>query len=127
MEKSLKAAEEYRERALREIKEARTHLENRFLESAVSTAYYSCFYAVHAQLARLGIEAGSHKQTGIEFRRHFIKNKKLPAKLSETWQKLSESRMEADYLAVPEIDLEKAKELIGLAEEFVAQVLGAET
>lgn len=125
MEKSLKAAQEYKDRAHREIKEAREHLKNHYLESAVSTAYYSCFYAVHSRLAEMGIEAGSHKEVGIRFRLHFIKTRRLPVALSETWQRLSDSRMDADYDPSPDIDPEKAGELVRLAEEFVEAVLAS--
>ncbi|MBI4374213.1 MAG: HEPN domain-containing protein [Deltaproteobacteria bacterium] len=123
MEKSLTAAQEFKDRALREIKEARSHLKNSYLESAVSTAYYSCFYAVHSQLARLGVEASSHKQAGIQFRRHFIKTKKLSVRFSEIWQKLSGWRMEVDYDSMPDVDDERAGELVMQAEEFVAELL----
>lgn len=123
MEKSLTASQEFRDRALRGIAEARSHLANEYLESAISTAYYSCFYAIHSQLAGRGTEASSHKQTGIQFRRLFIKSKKLPARFSETWQKLSEWRMEADYDSSPDIDGHRALELVELAEEFVKELL----
>jgi len=123
LEKSLTAAQEFRDRALRGIAEARSHLQNGYLESAVSTAYYSCCYAIHSQLASRGIEASSHKQAGIQFRRLFIKSKKLPAQFSETWQQLSEWRMEADYDSSPDIDDPRAQELVQLAEEFITELL----
>lgn len=123
MEKSLKAAKDYDQRAHQSINEAKTHLQNGFLESAVSTSYYACFYAIHSQMTRLGVEVSSHKQVGIEFRRHFIQNKKLPIKFSETWQKLFQQRMEADYAPSPEIDSKEASNLVQLAEEFVTQIL----
>lgn len=123
MEPSLTAAEEYKGRAVKAISEAKLHLENGFFETAVSTAYYACFYAVNARLARLGIEASSHKQVGIQFRRFFIRTKRLPAHFSETWQQLFKWRMEVDYAPVPRVDRARATQLLGLAEEFVTQTL----
>ena len=123
MEKSLKAAQEFKERALRSIKEAKTHLQNHFLESAVSTAYYGCFYAIHSRLAQSGIEVSSHKQVGIQFRRLYIKTKKLPVRFSTILQKLSEWRMGAVYDSAPDIDETRAAELVQLAGEFIATVL----
>lgn len=119
METSVKEGEEYERRAKREMDEAEDHLKNRYLETAASTAYYSCFYAVHAQLARLGIAAKSHKQIGIQFRRHFIKTKKMDVKYSRIWATLAQWRSEVDYTALPPIDEEKAKQLVQMARNFV--------
>jgi len=126
LEKSIDVAKDYQGRALRALQEAYTHLENRFLETSVSTAYYACYYAVYSRLAALGIKAASHKQVGIQFRRHFIKTKKLLPTFSDTWQKLFKWRMEVDYAPVPDINLEKATSLVQQAEEFVTSLLKIE-
>ena len=123
MEKSLKEAQDYEIRARREIAEAREHLNKAFLETAASTAYYACFYAIHSQLARLGVLAGSHKQAGVEFRRHFILNNLLDKKYSRFWTELSKWRQTVDYTALPVIDEEKGKELVDMAEDFVMVLL----
>ncbi len=123
MEKSLKEALEYETRARKEIKEAKDHLKREFLETVVSTAYYSCFYAIHSQLARLGILAKSHKQAGIEFRRHFIRTNKMDKKYSKIWTELSKWRLTADYTAIPVIDKNKAAELLDQAGDFVDTLL----
>lgn len=119
MEKSLKEAKDYALRARKEIAETAAHLENGYLETALSTAYYSCFYAIHAKLAVLGVMASSHKQTGIEFRRHFIKTGLMDKKFSKTLALLSQWRETVDYTPLPDVDSKKAKELVALAEEFV--------
>ena len=123
MEKSLKEAEDYKTRALREIAEAKEHLHKKFLETAASTAYYSCFYAIHSQLARLGVLAKSQKQAGIEFRRHFVRTNKLDKKYSKIWTELSKWRLTADYIAIPVIDRTKAGALVEMAEDFVFTLL----
>lgn len=123
MEKSLKEGEEYETRARKEINEAKDHLKREFLETAVSTAYYSCFYAIHSQLARLGVLAKSHKQAGIEFRRHFVRTNKMDKKYSKIWTELSKWRLTADYVATPVIDQTKAENLVQMAEDFVSTLL----
>lgn len=123
MEKSLKAAAEYRKRALRSIAEAHSHLKNNFLESAVSTAYYSCFYALHAVFSALGVALNSHKQVGIEFRRHFIRDKKMDPAFSKIWQRLSDWRMEVDYAPTPDITADEATTLVEEADRFVTEIL----
>lgn len=123
MEKSLKEAFDYETRAQREIAEAQEHLNRGFLETAASTAYYSCFYAIHSQLARLGVSAKSHKQAGIEFRRHFVRTKLLDKKYSKIWTELSKWRSTVDYTAIPLIDQAKAKELVAMAQDFIGALL----
>lgn len=123
MEKSLKEAQDYETRACKEINEAKEHLKREFLETAVSTAYYSCFYAIHSQLARLGVMAKSHKQAGIEFRRHFIRTNKMDKKFSKIWAELSKWRLTADYTAMPVIDKNKAMELVEQADDFIETLL----
>lgn len=122
----MKAAGEFKTRALSTVKEAKSHLQNGFLESAVSTAYYACFYAVSSRFSEMGVAVSSHKQAGIQFRRHFIMNKKMEVRFSETWQKLSDWRMEVDYSPTPDIDKAKAAELVLSAEKFVETVFKTE-
>lgn len=123
MEKSVKAAEDYKTRAMREIAEATSNLNRGFLESAVSTAYYACFYAIHSQLAKQGVMAKSHKQVGIEFRKQYIKTGLMDKKFSKILTLLSQWRERVDYIPLPEVDPQKAKELLAMAEEFVDTLL----
>ncbi|MBI5299753.1 MAG: HEPN domain-containing protein [Deltaproteobacteria bacterium] len=123
MEKSIKAATDYETRAREAIKEAKMLLSQSFLDSTVSKSYYACFYAVHARLAALGILAGTHKQTGIQLRRHFIKTKLMETKYSDIFRELAKWRLIADYTALPPIDEKKAQELVAMAEDFVTTLL----
>lgn len=123
MEKSLKEAADYETRARKEMAETKEHLQRGFVETAVSTAYYSCFYAIHSQLARLGVLAKSHKQAGIQFRRYFVRTGKMDKKYSKIWTELPKWRLTADYTAGPVIDRTKAEELLAQACEFVQTLL----
>src|SRR3989338_6828098 len=125
MEKSLREASDYKTRAKKTIEEAQDQLERDYLETAVNRAYYSCFYAIHSQLARLGVAAKSHKQAGIEFRRHFIKKKKMDEKYSEVWTSLFKWRSIVDYTAIPVINKKPAKELVEMAADFVNTLLSS--
>ena len=93
------------------------------METALSTAYYSCFYAIHSKLALLGMMAKSHKQVGIEFRRHYIKTNLMAKRFSRTLALLAQWRETVDYVPLPQIDFPKAKELVTMAEEFVTTLL----
>lgn len=124
MQSSKQESADYAQRAQKEVAEARVHLKNGYLETALSTAYYSCFYAIHSKLAFLGIIAKSHKQAGIEFRRQYVKTGLMDKKFSRALNLLSEWRETVDYVPLPDVDPQKAKELVAMAEEFVVTLLG---
>lgn len=114
----------YRARALEAIKSSEDALAQGHLETAVSRSYYACFYAVHSKLASLDLEATSHKQVGILFRRHFIANGKMAKRYNVIWEGLQKYRMDADYTPVPKIDPEKAQSLVNQAIDFVETLIG---
>jgi uncharacterized protein (UPF0332 family) len=78
--KKLNSVEEYREKALKEIKQMSRLLREDALALCASRAYYAVFYAIKAGLESAGIKTGSHKQTHVEFRKKFIKTQKLDKK-----------------------------------------------
>lgn len=123
MEKSLKEAADYKARAQKTIEEAKDQLMRDYLETAVNKAYYGCFYAIHSQMALLGIAAKSHKQVGIEFRRHFIKTKKMDEKYSKALASLFQWRSLVDYTATSVINQEQATKLVTMAADFVKTLL----
>lgn len=116
-------AEAFRKRAEEEIQVARHLFQQGHEEACISRAYYACFYAIHVQLAARGIEASSHKQTGIEFRRLFIKTGRLDKRYSDILEELSSSRMDADYDAFPVSDRDLTQALLKRATDFVQTVL----
>ncbi len=64
---------EYRiQNARKTIEELKTHIENKFWNTAGSRMYYACFYAAGALLMKSGISASSHSGTIRMFSQHFI-------------------------------------------------------
>lgn len=120
---SLTTSESYKARALEAIESAKDALANRHLETAVSRSYYACYYAIHSKLEEIKEVAGSHKQTAILFRKHFIKSGKMDQSYSVILRKLSDWRMDADYAPIPDINEERAKELTEKAIDFVQTLL----
>lgn len=118
-------AKAYEERAIAALKAASDNLSQGHLETAVSRAYYACFYAVHSALQTLGLIATSHKQTGILFRKHFIATGKMDKKFNRTWDTLQKYRMDADYEPVSMIDHNKAESLVDQARDFVNTLIKA--
>jgi uncharacterized protein (UPF0332 family) len=124
MAERLRIAEGYRKRSREEIEAARTMLKSHFHAAAISRSYYAVFYAMNALLIEKDIVTKSHKQTAIEFRKHFIKTEFFDMKYSNILDELFNVRMLSDYDALLEIDEEKTNYLIDLAEDFVETVLG---
>jgi len=89
--------EEYKQKALEEIKQIEKLLKEDALALCASRSYYAAFYAIKALLESIGVKTGSHKQTHVEFRKHFIKNQKLNKKYSKILTELFEVRSSADY------------------------------
>lgn len=123
MAKSLKIIEGYRKRAYEELEVSKSMLLNHFYAASISRAYYAVYYAITAVLLERGIITKTHKQTGVEFRRHFIKTKQFDKKYSKILDELFNIRMISDYDAIPEIDEETAKHLVQEAYEFVEEIL----
>ncbi|MBU4483850.1 HEPN domain-containing protein [bacterium] len=70
------------QRALESLESAKDSLASGHEETAVSRAYYACFYVIHSKLSEIDEIASSHKQAQIEFRQHFIKTKLIDQKYS---------------------------------------------
>lgn len=109
----------YQERALEDIKAAEQLLGSQFDLAAISRAYYAVFYAITAALLANGTETRSHKQLGIQFRKQFIKTKKVAQKYSALLEELFQARQVADYDAIPEMDEAEVRHLVNVAREFV--------
>ena len=73
---------EYRiQNARKTIEELKTHIENKFWNTAGSRMYYACFYAAGALLMKSGISASSHSGTIRMFSQHFILTGKMKKEL----------------------------------------------
>jgi len=115
--------EEYKQKALEEIKQVERLLREDALALCASRSYYAAFYAIKALLESSGIKTGSHKQTHIEFRKHFIKNKKLDAKYSKILAELYEVRSSADYDVHWATNKTFVERIVKQAKELVSAVL----
>lgn len=123
MENVIKLLDGYKRRASEEIEASRLLAGSHLSAGAVSRAYYACFYAASYLLLQNGVETKTHKQLAIEFRKRFIKTGQLDKKFSQILNQLFNARMLSDYEAIIDLDDEEVDHLIGLAEEFVDEVL----
>lgn len=124
MAKRIHIAESYRKRAREELEASRSLLNGHFYAASISRAYYAVYYAINSLLIEKEIVAKSHKMTGIEFRKQFIKTGRFDKKFSRILDELFNVRMISDYDAIPEIDEAAAKHLLSEAHTFVEGALG---
>lgn len=113
----------YKAKALNELKEIAILLKRDALFLCVSRSYYAAFYAIKALLENIGIHTGSHKQSQIEFRKHFIKTGKLPSEYSEMLAEFSELRGKADYDINWGTNKVFVERIVKEAKEFVSAIL----
>ncbi|MBI4126907.1 MAG: HEPN domain-containing protein [Deltaproteobacteria bacterium] len=123
MAEELEIIEGYRKRAREELEASRLALDGRFYAASISRGYYAVYYAMCALLSEKGIVTKSHRQTGIEFRKNFVKTGTVERKYSDILDKLFTIRMESDYDAIPNIDERLAKKLLQDAHDFVERML----
>lgn len=109
----------YQDRAKEDIVEAKLLLNNHLYLGAISRAYYAMFHVITAKLLSLDIAPRSHKQLGIEFRKHFIRTGLFPKDYSDLLTKLSIARHCADYEAIPDMPMEDVHQLINRTVVFV--------
>ena len=98
MEKNIKKiVSAYLRKALKELASATVLFEKNFYDQAISCCYYCVFNAAKAALESIAVSTSSHKQTGIEFNKHFVKANKANEPLGEILKDLVKDRSFADY------------------------------
>lgn len=113
----------YQERAKEDVVSARVMLQNHFYPAAVSRAYYAVFYGITALLLAMDIKPKTHKQLGIEFRKHFIRTGIIEAEYSGLLSRLTKARQRADYVASPDLTIEQVNTMVDQSEAFVEVLL----
>ncbi len=114
---------EYRiQNARKTIEELKTHIENKFWNTAGNRMYYACFYAVGALLMKSGISASSHSGTIRMFSQHFILTGKMKKELGKHFSELFEKRQRGDYGDLFDFDEETIVRLYGPSVEFIDTV-----
>lgn len=120
----LEVLESYRKRALEDLRESQLLLESHLYVGAISRGYYACFHAIKYLLLSIGVITKSHRHTLIEFRKHFVKERRYSVEDSALAERLFQLRQNADYDAVFEINEDKFRALLQAGEMFVKRVCG---
>jgi len=120
---SVQALVSYRlQRAKETLLEADALIRDNYYNAAVNRLYYACYYAVIALLAKNGISASTHKGVKIMFGMHFIVTGKIANKYSKFYSQLFNDRISGDYDDFLRYDMEMAKEIRPMAEEFIEEI-----
>lgn len=115
--------EKYRKRALEEVAQLDMLLKMDALYLCVSRCYYAGFYSMKALLEKLGVKTSSHKETQVQFRKHFVKSGKIDKKYSKILTELFETRSKADYDIHWATNKTFVERVVKETREFVKEVL----
>jgi len=110
------------ERAKETVEEVKTHIENKFWNTAINRMYYACFYAVGALIMKYNVEASSHSGVRQQFGQLFVKTGKFDRELAKHYTELFEKRHKGDYNDFYDYDEETVLRLYPLSLEFIKQI-----
>jgi len=104
---------------------AKLALEKKYLNTAVSRLYYTCFHLVTALFAKHYIETYTHNGVRTIFSKNFIKDKKIEPKWGKLLATLFDARQLSEYGDISLITEEELLELTKQVEEFTQVMLFA--
>jgi len=107
------------ERAKETILEVKTHIGNKFWNTAINRMYYACFYAVSAVLAKDQIDVSSHSGVRQKFGEYFVKTARIDRNLAKHFTELSEKRNKGDYNDFFDYDEETVLRLYPVSQQFI--------
>lgn len=110
------------DRANETIEEVRTHIDNRFWNTAINRMYYACFYAVSALLAKDKIDVLSHSGVRQKFGENFVKTGLIDRDLAKHFTELFEKRQKGDYNDFFDYDEETVLRLYPVSQRFIAEI-----
>ena len=109
-------------RAKETIQEVRTHIENKYWNTAINRMYYACFYAVSALLSKDRIDVSSHSGVRQKFGEYFVKTGKIDRDLAKHFTELSEKRHQGDYNDFYDYDKETVLRLYPVSQMFIEYI-----
>lgn len=124
--KAIELAKYRLERAKQDLKDTELLYQNNSLLAANNRAYYAIFHAIQAILSLERVDFKRHKDVIGYFNKNYVSKEIFPRaigrKIGQAFQIREDS--DYDYKFIPEIEqtayqLETAKELIGLVEEYI--------
>lgn len=124
--KAIELAKYRLERAKQDLQDTELLYKNNSLLSANNSAYYAIFHAIQAVLAIERVDFKRHKDAIGYFNKNYINKEIFPRTLGRKIGQAFQIREDSDYdyKFIPKIEqtenqLETAKELISLVEEYI--------
>ncbi len=102
------------------LAEAQLLLTSSYLGGAVNRSYYAMFHAATAALLHRGIKRRSHEGVIAAFGQTFAKPGIVDTRFHKSFAKAFDLRLESDYRPTTRLTEARAREVLGLAKEFVA-------
>lgn len=99
--------------------EAAEILAGDYPDSAMSRAYYGCFYVAQALLLSRGLVFARHGQVIAQYGLHFAKTGLLDTRFHALLNEAFGLRQDADYEADAVVDVQKVVEVIRQGREFL--------
>ena len=115
-------AKVYLEKAEEKLRNAKVLLKEKFVDDAISRAYYSAFLSAKALLLLLGSDVKTHSGLITMFNLKVVRGGLLPREIGRYLSELFEARQTSDYSPISLFDIEDAKEYIKKAELLLSAV-----
>ena len=110
-----------RDQAQEALQASRVLLEEGLYRDCISRAYYAMFDAAQALLKSDGYEAGTHKGVLVLLDKHYVKENRMPAEVSQTLRQAFDARQLADYSEDP-VPRSDAEDAVQHAERFLERI-----
>ena len=79
------------------LKDSLIMLNEQRFKASVSRSYYSMYHAAKAALLSIQVETFTHQGVNVQFAKHFIKTGIFDKTLIQSFSKMLERRIKADY------------------------------
>ena len=110
------------EKAKTTLAEAKGIANQGYWNATANRLYYAAYYMVCALLIQNGYSAQSHAGVIRLFSLHFVKTQKISTQFGRIYSQLFELRLTGDYDDLYNLDEERVKPFVSLAENLIKEV-----
>ena len=111
------------DKAQRSLEAAKSLVQQRFYDFAVSRAYYAMFYIAEALLDQEGLSFSSHAAVVSAFGQYLARPGKVPIEFHRQLIDAQAQRTRADYDSQPDISQRDAEIIVDQAQAFLTTAL----
>jgi uncharacterized protein (UPF0332 family) len=109
-------------RAKETLKEVESHIQNNFLNNAVSRIYYSCYYALSSLFLDRSIQAKSHSGVKQMLGLYFVQTGIISKELNDFYSLVFELRQKGDYDDYVVFEQQEIIALVDPAKDFISRI-----